>query len=304
MAVQDFMQRRCPSCGNGAACEEVHSGRRAETMSLEQLRPYWSGLFQEKVFFSYDRCAKCGLLFAPTFFQREQLEELYSAMVPNMDLVPTPALEATQRGYFVAAAQDAELSGGYLELGPDIGWVVRHAARDGHFDRFWLVEPNRLVHAQLSAACGSSEHRILTDLDDLSPVPDGSIGLAVMVHVLDHVLEPLATLAAVRRKLRPGGRVIIVTHNEASVLRRIMGEKWPPFCLQHPELYNPRSITGLAERAGFAEVRVERSKNYFPVEFMVRQAAYAVGLKLDRLPLPKIALGLRLGNMMTIATAQ
>jgi len=302
MVAAQFLHRVCPSCGHDASRVEMHSDRRAEAMSLDQLRPYWSGLFQEKVFFSYDRCARCGLLFAPTFFNREQLEDLYSAMEPNMEIVPTPALAATQRGYYEAAAQGAQLSGGYLELGPDIGWVVRHAAAEGHFDRFWLVEPNRLVHPQLSAACDDKQHSILTDLDDLSSVPDGSVGLAVMVHVLDHVLAPLATLSAVRRKLRPGGRVIIVTHNEASILRRIMGQKWPPFCLQHPELYNPRSITGLAQRAGFGTVRVERSKNYFPIEFMARQAAYAVGLELERLPLPKMSIGLKLGNMMTIAT--
>ena len=300
--VADFLQRSCPSCGADAARQEVQASKRAESMTLDQLRPYWSGLFKEKVFFSYDRCAGCGLLFAPTFFDQGQLEDLYSAMAPNMDVVPTPALAATQRGYFDTAAKGADLSGGYLELGPDIGWIVRHAEREGQFDRFWLVEPNRLVHAELAAACADKPHDILTDLDDLSPVPDGSIGLAVMVHVLDHLLDPLATLAKVRRKLNPGGRLMIVTHNEASLLRKVMGEKWPPFCLQHPELYNPRSITGLAERAGYGSVKVARSKNYFPIAFMARQAAYTVGLKLDKLPLPKASIGLRLGNMITVAT--
>ncbi|MDB5694642.1 MAG: methyltransferase type 12 [Sphingomonas bacterium] len=297
----DFLTRSCPSCGADAPREEMHSTRRAERMSLDELRPYWSGLFKEKVFFSYDRCTQCGLLFAPSFFDRDQLEDLYSAMAPNMDLVPTPALAATQRGYFDAVAKEANLSGGYLELGPDIGWIVRHAAREGAFDKFWLVEPNRLVHDELAGACEGKPHAILTDLDDLSPVPDGSVGLAVMVHVLDHLLDPLAALAAVRAKLKPDGRLMIVTHNEASLLRRVMGEKWPPFCLQHPELYNPKSITGLAKRAGFGSVEVGRSKNYFPIEFMARQAAYTVGLKIDRVPLPKASIGLRLGNMITVA---
>ena len=218
-----------------------------------------------------------------------------------MDIVPSDALAATQRGYFDEAAKGADLSGGYLELGPDIGWIVRHAAREGRFDHFWLVEPNRSVHDQLANSCEGKPHDILTDLDDLSPVPDGSIGLAVMVHVLDHLLDPLATLAAVREKLRPGGRLVIVTHNEASVLRKVMGKRWPPFCLQHPELYNPRSMTNLVKRADYGRVKVERSKNYFPIEFMARQAAYTVGVKLDRLPLPKASIGLKLGNMITIA---
>ena len=299
--MADFLHRPCPSCGAEVPREEVHSDRRAEAMSMDELRPYWSGLFKDKVFFSYDRCARCGLLFAPTFFDRGQLEDLYADMAPNMDLVPSDALAATQRGYFDVAAKGAGLSGGYLELGPDIGWIVRHAAREGRFDHFWLVEPNRSVHDALAAACEGRPHDILTDLDDLSPVPDGSIGLAVMVHVLDHLLDPLATLTAIRRKLKPGGRLMVVTHNEASLLRRVMGNRWPPFCLQHPELYNPDSMTSLVRRADYARVKVRRSKNYFPIEFMARQAAYTIGLKLDRLPLPKAAIGLKLGNMITVA---
>ena len=49
-------------------------------------------------------------------------------------------------------------------------------------------------------------------------------------------------------------------------------------------------------------VAVQGSKNYFPLSFMVRQAAYTAGIKLERVPLPKTVLGLRLGNIMTIRT--
>lgn len=94
---------------------------------------------------------------------------------------------------------------------------------------------------------------------------------------------------------------MLVTHNEGSLLRRLMGRRWPPFCLQHPELYNPRSIAGLLARTGYSSVRVKRAKNYFPLAFMARQAAHAAGLKLDRVPLPQTVVGLRLGNMLTLA---
>jgi hypothetical protein len=93
----------------------------AETLSLDELRPYWRGLFQEKVFFTYDRCGACGLLYAPMFFDQAQLGELYSAMAPNMDAVPTDAIEATQRVYFEEATAGLTVSGNFLEIGPDVG---------------------------------------------------------------------------------------------------------------------------------------------------------------------------------------
>lgn len=302
-APTTFLTRNCPGCGANGGAAEASSTQPAEALSLDDLKPYWRGLFQEKVFFTYDRCGGCGLLYAPLFFDQAQLGELYSAMAPNMDAVPTDAIEATQRVYYEEATAGLGVSGNFLEIGPDVGYIVAHAAKDARFEHFYLFEPNKAVHAELAAAADRRPLTISEDMDDLSAVPDGSVALALMVHVLDHLLDPKAMLEQTRKKLKPGGRLAIVTHNERSLLRSVMGKRWPPFCLQHPELYNPQSISRLVENAGYSKVEVHGSKNYFPLSFMVRQAAYAAGIKLERVPLPRTVLGLRLGNIMTIAGA-
>ncbi len=303
MKDMTYIQRACPACGCQQAVDTAHSERRAEDMNFDAVRPFWSGLFKEKVFFSYHRCADCGLLYAPRFFSDPQLDMLYSDMDPNMELVTTEAIAATQRGYFDEAIKAGAQAGGYLEIGPDVGHIVGHAAQKACFDHFWLFEPNRAVHAQLAAATAGSPHTISTEMTDLSAVPDGSVGLAVMVHVLDHLLDPVDMLSQIQRKLRPGGALVTVTHNEKSVLRHVMGTRWPPFCLQHPEVYNPQSITALMQRAGFGSVNVDRSLNYFPFDFMVKQAAWTARIDLGKVPLPKTRIGLRLGNILTTARA-
>ena len=302
-SVTNFLTRTCPACGATGGKAEASSKTPAEALTLEQLRPYWRGLFQEKVFFTYGRCEQCGLLYAPVFFDQAQLGELYSAMAPNMDAVPTDAIEATQRVYFEEATQGLDVSGNFLEIGPDVGYIARHAAKDPLFEHFYLFEPNRAVHAELGAAASGRPYTISEDMNDLSAVPDGSVALALMVHVLDHLLDPKSMLEQIRKKLKPGGRLAIVTHNERSLLRSVMGKRWPPFCLQHPELYNPQSMTKLLNSAGYGTVKVQGSKNYFPLSFMVQQAAYTAGIKLERVPLPKAVLGLRLGNIITVASA-
>ena len=296
-----FPMRPCPACGASEPRDEVSSERRAEAITLDELRPFWSGFFKEKLFFTYSRC-NCGQLYAPRFFTPEQLGDLYADMAPNMEDVPGPALEATQRGYWRAARAQALPEGGYLEIGPDIGYIVRDAAAEGKFDKFWLFEPNRAVHAELAAAAGDRPHEISTDMDDLSPVPDGSIALAVMIHVLDHLLDPVAILRQVHAKLKPGGVIMIVTHNERSLLRRVLGRKFPPFCLQHPELYNPRSMKRLLERTGYVRPEVGRTTNYFPIGFLVRQLAWTAGIDLTKAQLPETAIGLKLGNMISFGT--
>lgn len=300
MNKADFGNRLCPGCGSAKHIPAVRSDPPAETLSLDELRPFWAGFHDRKLFFSYERCANCQLLFAPAFFDDEQLAELYSNLAPNMDMVPLSAIEATQRSYFAAAKDDA-LDGGYLEIGPDVGHLAQYAASEGDFDNFWLFEPNLAVHDQLARAVAPHPTHIFGDLADISPVPDGSIGLAVMIQVLDHLLDPAGMLRQIHTKLRPGGTLMVVTHNENSMLRKVMGRRWPPFCLQHPQVFNPSSIADMMGRAGYSQVKVERSTNYFPIDFLVRQAGLAAGIKLDRVPLPRNSIGLKLGNMVTLA---
>jgi len=297
-----YIVRSCPSCGSGHGRTEVFSGRRAEDLPFENLRAMWTGFLRDKAFFSYARCADCGLLFAPTFFTQEQLANLYADMAPNMEVVSERAIRATQRGYFDAIGAEKLIPGDYLEIGPDVGYIVRSAADCGKFDHFWLFEPNLAVHPQLAEATQGRAHTISSGMSELSIIPDKSISLAVMVHVLDHLLDPLAILRQVRTKLMPGGTLMIVTHNEKSLLRRLLGNRWPPFCLQHPALFSPESIARIVKAASFSSVSVSRSRNYFPADFLVRQAIFMSGIKLNTVPIPSIPIGLKLGNIITVAS--
>jgi len=117
------------------------------------------------------------------------------------------------------------------------------------------------------------------------------------------LLDPLAMLEQIRAKLSPGGKLMIVTHNEQSLLRRATGVRWPPFCLQHPEIYNPHTMRKLLNRAGYQDVAVERSVNSFPIDFLAKQAAWTLGLRMKRVPLPSTPISLRLGNILTLASA-
>lgn len=272
-------------------------------MSFEELVSGWNGFFKDKVIFSYVRCARCSMVYAPTFFNPAQLTHLYGQMPPNMAEVPLDALRRTQAGYFDSLAANSPLTGTYLEVGPDIGLFTQYCVQRGTFSEFWLFEPNRAVHEVLKTTVKDREAHIIDEMFGFSRVPDGQISAAVMVHVLDHLLDPVSTLRELRAKLKADARVLVVTHSERSLLRYALGWKWPAFCLQHPQVYNPESITSLFDQAGFRVERIERTTNHFQLDFLVRHLFWALGWKAGKIPaLNRISLGLKLGNILTIAS--
>jgi hypothetical protein len=295
--------RICPCCGREApANRAVRTAIDAAEQSFEDLIPQWNGFFKDKSIFAYARCGACGLLYAPRYFDGDQLARLYAQMPPNMDEVPLPALRATQQGYFAALRRHSPLTGGYLEVGPDVGLFTECCAREGRFSEYWLLEPNRSVEKQLASVIEGRRYHVVQEMPGFPQVPDGAISTAVMIHVLDHLLEPVATLKELRRTLAPGATVLIVTHDESSLLRHAIGNRWPPFCLQHPQIYNPKSIRQVLAAAGFDVIEARKTVNHFEIRFLVKHLLWALGLRTQRVPrLGNAVVGLKLGNMLTIA---
>jgi SAM-dependent methyltransferase len=304
MQKQAFLSRLCPVCSTEPSAKvDIKSDVVAEALDFDALVPCWNGFFKEKVFFSYTRCSCCNLLYAPTFFNGQQLEQLYGQMPPNMAEVPMEALRRTQRGYFDVLKSCSDLSGGFIEVGPDIGLFTENCVRDGSYDEYWLFEPNRDVLPTLTKIVEGHKYTVIHDMFGFSHVPDHTVSAAVMIHVLDHLLDPVATLRELREKLKPNARLLLVTHDESSLLRRIVGWRWPAFCLQHPQIYSPESMHNLLEAAGFDVIERRKTVNFFEISFLLKHLLWAFGFKTQSVPsFGRFTLGLKLGNMLTIAT--
>jgi hypothetical protein len=158
-----------------------------------------------------------------------QLTELYSHMPDNTAGVSLEALEKTQHGYWKVFKEFAPPTGAYLEIGPDIGLFTRHCVRAGQFDYYWLFEPNESVYPCLKDILKNSQHRLASSMSDYDIVPDRSISAAVVIHILGHFLDPKEALAKIAEKLTRQAILLVVTHDESSLLARVLRSKWPPF---------------------------------------------------------------------------
>ncbi len=250
----EFIERNCPCCDSKNSKIEVSSEKKAEETSFEVLKNSWLGFsFKEPLFFSYFRCADCGVLFNKKFFSSKKLAELYASMPDNTGGQGLGNISKTQRSYFNFLKKQNFAKGDYLELGPDIGLFSRNVINHGGFEKYYFIEPNRAVHPQLKKVLGNKTAFISTDIFNLESIPNNSLSLVVLIHVLDHLIQPKEMIEAINQKMVKGGIILIVTHDEKSLLTKILKKKWPPFCLQHPQLFNVKTIKKLLSNCGFGQ---------------------------------------------------
>lgn len=83
--------------------------------------------------------------------------------------------------------------------------------------------------------------------------PDGSFDVVTMMHVIEHVPDPLRTLREVYRILRPGGRLIMLTPNLNSLGHQRFGIDWLGLDIpRHLCLFTSSTLTQVVEAVGFA----------------------------------------------------
>lgn len=123
-------------------------------------------------------------------------------------------------------AQLQDLFGFYLvQMSVDPGQDVTQSSRIGH--RINLYPPARAVRSSACApeAIGSGRLSALVAEQHQLPLPDESVDLVVLHHLLDFSQRPHQILREVQRILIPRGQVIVVGFNPRSpwgFLRRLM----------------------------------------------------------------------------------
>lgn len=84
-------------------------------------------------------------------------------------------------------------------------------------------------------------------------LPQETYDLAISLQTIEHLASPAQLLADVRKLLRPGGRLVIVTDNTDSLDFRLFKQRhWGGYHFpRHWNLFNPHTLHKLAEKTGF-----------------------------------------------------
>ncbi|MDQ6615887.1 MAG: class I SAM-dependent methyltransferase [Actinomycetota bacterium] len=147
----------------------------------------------------------------------------------------------------------------FLDIGCGTGVRLARAARLGW--EAWGVEPTAAAVAVARSRPEISEDRLVMATLDDALLPEGTFDLATMSHVLEHVPDPVATVALLRRLLGPDGRIRMWVPDFASLERRMFRRSWLGLDVpRHLFHFTPATLTDLLHRGGF---EVERLVPHF-----------------------------------------
>lgn len=315
-----FQLRNCPICGSSSR-ENFISSNFALDQSADELAYFknlWYGLDKSSHFLDYYKCLNCHCIYCPKYFTETSLNELYEFMPPNMELISEDLIQKTQSRYAsflvksigqrLAAKRDKSIS--ILELGSDTGiFLIKlisllHEKYSINPEKINVIsiEPNVGIFPilQENMARTRVNFQLFESFEKYLHTCDLPIDLIAAIHVLDHILTPQQFLCEIAKRGNEEFYLYGVVHNVESMLARLLGKSWPPFCLQHPQLYSKRTLPRLFS-ASFAvkELQISQTSNDYPLSII----ANFLGLNFLSPLLQSMYLTIPLGNIQFLCQA-
>lgn len=183
----------------------------------------------------------------------EERKEQNGYSVQGTEVV-TPRLDDNMRR--------AEDFGGYLrnkrwlDFGCGLGGMLDEMASEAA----WALglEPNK----ERAAIVSAKGHPVVGCLEEIEAA---SLDVVTMFHVLEHLNDPVSTLQAVKRVLRPGGELLVEVPHARDVLFTLFAcEAFRRFTFwsEHLVLHTRPSLRTVLAQAGFGQIEISGYQRY------------------------------------------
>ena len=91
---------------------------------------------------------------------------------------------------------------------------------------------------------------------DQVELPPESVDLATMLLTIEHIPDPKSALRSVRQLLKPGGILIVATHDVEGVWPRLVGPRWRHYNMpEHIYYFSRRTLTQMLSEVGFPNLQ-------------------------------------------------
>ena len=176
-----------------------------------------------------------------------------------------------------------------LEIGADNGSFIKLLSSKLKRADFYSIEPNKNMQKILKKITKKN----YLSLDQIKK--NLKFDLIIAIHTFDHIPRLNNYFNKLNYHLNDSGLIYGVVHDENSFMAKIFKEKWPIFRLQHPHLFNYKTINLFFKKYKLEKIFIKKTKNFFNFGFLLNQFFLSI-LKI-RINIPKFfSVGVKLGN--------
>jgi len=199
---------------------------------------------------AYVLCPRCGLVLQSPRRSDKALSEFYAegyrTSVQGTEAATDKDLriQAGRARHLVEFCSGAVTSvSRHLDIGSSSGALVRAVAR-AYGSSGLGIEPGA-GYREIAKQHGT---QTIADLGELDPSLRGTFDLASMIHVLEHLPDPVGYLRQLRERwMAPGGRLLVEVPN-------LFGHRGTE--LAHLSVFSPRTLRQTLESAGFRVLKL------------------------------------------------
>lgn len=219
----------------------------------------------------------CGLAFAQKQPDDVRLQAIYNEIY--YDNSHSPQKPNSERDKFMQHLQAIDRAIGLqdkriLDYGCGLGNALE-AARDLGFNNSCGVELNDRAREQ-------ARQKGFHVVKQLVELEGDTFDVIYMNDVIEHVRDPITTLTEIKRFLRPGGHLVMITMNIRGLKARILGSRWSLITdPTHFYFFDACSLSAVLRTAGFGQIEIQKWPVTFghhgPIRALLQQFLVSMG---------------------------
>lgn len=207
------------------------------------------------------RCVECGTVQQPSLPRGHRLHELYRAGSDERYMLEERGRRRSARRLLDRLG--ARMPGGrLLQVGCSYGLLLDEARRRGYAVEGVELSSEAARYAREQLGLPVRE----TAIEELE-LERERYDAILLVDVLEHLEDPLATLARLRRALAPRGLLLVVTPDPSSLVARGAGAHWWCYVPAHYCLIPRRTLRELLGSCGLTVVEEAWSVHSFTLAY-------------------------------------
>lgn len=207
------------------------------------------------------QCTDCGLLYMNP--RDAGIPDLYGEVEDQAYLETWEERAITFRSH-LDLLKKIKSDGKILDVGCYAGIFLNEAKNAGY--EVAGIEPSRWASEYTRQKTGA---QVWTGTCEKLPLPAAEFDVVTVWDVVEHFEDPANCFRALHPTLKPGGVILVTTHDIDSRLARILGKRYPWLMRFHLFHFSPKTLGEMLRRCGFEVASTQYYTKKFSLDYLL-----------------------------------